>query len=69
MKVGGGGGCSVREVIKLVCEAAGRPGVVAVENETRAGDPAFLCANVSLIEVTLGLQSTYFLESSVRSLF
>ena len=41
MNVGTGRGGSVREVIKLVCEAAGRTDVAAIETDRREGDPAF----------------------------
>jgi UDP-glucose 4-epimerase len=69
MNVGTGRGGSVREVIKLVCEAAGRSDVIAEEKERRAGDPAFLCADVSLIENAIGFSSKYSLEVSTGSLF
>jgi UDP-glucose 4-epimerase len=69
MNVGTGRGGSVREVIKLVCEAAGRSDVVAEEKERRAGDPAFLCADVSLIKSAIGFTSKYSLEASAGSLF
>jgi UDP-glucose 4-epimerase len=69
MNVGTGRGGSVREVIKLVCEAAGRADVVAEEKERRAGDPAFLCADVSLIKSAIGFGSKYSLEGSIESLY
>jgi UDP-glucose 4-epimerase len=69
MNVGTGRGGSVREVIKLVCEAAGRTDVVVEEKERRAGDPAFLCADVSLIKGAIGFSSKYSLEMSTASLF
>jgi UDP-glucose 4-epimerase len=69
MNVGTGRGGSVREVIKLVCAAAGRSDVVADEKERRAGDPAFLCAHVSLIKSAIGFSSKYSLEASTESLF
>jgi UDP-glucose 4-epimerase len=69
MNVGTGRGGSVREVITLVCEAAGRADVVAVEKERRAGDPAFLCADVSLIKSAIGFGSKYSLEASTQKLF
>jgi UDP-glucose 4-epimerase len=69
MNVGTGSGGSVREVIKLVCEAAGRTDVVAEEQGRRAGDPAFLCADVSLIRDTLVLDTFETLRMSVNSLF
>jgi UDP-glucose 4-epimerase len=69
MNVGTGCGGSVREVIKLVCAAAGRNDVVACEAERRAGDPAFLCAEVSLIKSGLKFSSNYLLKASIESLF
>jgi UDP-glucose 4-epimerase len=69
MNVGTGRGGSVREVIKLVCAAAGRNDVVALEQDRRAGDPAFLCADVSLIKNSIGYSSKYSLEASTESLF
>jgi UDP-glucose 4-epimerase len=69
MNVGTGRGGSVREVIKLVCEAAARKDVVASEQERRAGDPAFLCADVTLIKSAIGFGSQYSLEASTESLF
>lgn len=68
MNVGTGRGGSVREVIKLVCDAAGRTDVVAIEAERRAGDPAFLCADVSRIKDALGFSSKFTLEASAESL-
>jgi UDP-glucose 4-epimerase len=69
MNVGTGRGGSVREVIKLVCEAAGRTDLMASEQDRRAGDPAFLCADVSLIKSAIGFSSKYSLEVSTESLF
>jgi UDP-glucose 4-epimerase len=69
MNVGTGRGGSVREVIKLVCNAAGRSDVMAVELERRAGDPAFLCADVSRIKGAIGFASKFMLEESASSLF
>ena len=69
MNVGTGRGVSVREVIELVCAAAGESDVVADERERRAGDPAFLCADVSLINSAIGFSSKNSLEASAASLF
>jgi UDP-glucose 4-epimerase len=68
MNVGTGRGGSVRDVIKLVCEAAGRSDVVAEEKERRAGDPAFLCADVDLMMRALGFNSIYLLDHSIESI-
>lgn len=59
MNVGTGRGGSVREVNKLVCAATGRSDVVAEEEKRRAGDPAFLCADVTLIKSAIGFSSKY----------
>jgi UDP-glucose 4-epimerase len=69
MNVGTGRGGSVREVIKLVCAAAGRSDVVAVETERRAGDPAFLCADVELIKSAVGFSSIHLMNASIESIF
>jgi UDP-glucose 4-epimerase len=69
MNVGTGKGGSVREVIKLVCNSIGRTDVVAIEEARRAGDPAFLCADVSKISETLSLNLRIDLRASVESLF
>jgi UDP-glucose 4-epimerase len=69
MNVGTGVGGSVREVINLVSRAAGRSDVVADERDRRAGDPAFLCADVSLIKKALSFTSMYSLEMSANSLY
>jgi len=69
MNVGTGRGASVREVIKLVCEAAALDDVIATETERRSGDPAFLCADVTLINKEIGFISEHSLEARVKSLF
>jgi UDP-glucose 4-epimerase len=69
LNVGTGVGGSVREVIRLVAEASGHTDVVALEVERRAGDPAFLCADVSLIKNAIGFSSKYYLDASTESLF
>jgi UDP-glucose 4-epimerase len=68
MNVGTGRGGSVREVIKLVSAASGKSGVFVSEQERRAGDPAFLCAEISLIKSALSFTSMYSLEASTKSL-
>lgn len=69
LNVGTGCGESVRQVIKLVCEASGLTDVQAAEAARREGDPAFLCADVSLIENTLKFKSIFSLEKSILSIF
>ena len=68
MNVGTGHGGSVREVIKLVCAAAGREDAVTIEAGRRAGDPAFLCADVTLIKSAIGFDSKYSLKMSAATL-
>jgi UDP-glucose 4-epimerase len=69
MNVGTGRGGSVRQVIKLVCDAAGKSDVVVDERERRAGDPASLCADVDLIKNNLNLDCKFILKTSIESLF
>ena len=69
INVGTGRGASVREIIKLVLEATNKPDTEVIEAPRRAGDPAFLCADVSLAAAEMGFRSKYSLEESIRSLF
>jgi UDP-glucose 4-epimerase len=69
MNIGTGRGASVREIIKLVLEATNKGDTQIIENPRRAGDPAFLCADINLAKSAMGFESTYSLEQSVRSLF
>jgi UDP-glucose 4-epimerase len=69
MNVGTGKGASVKEVIKLVFHAAGLPGVVAIEEVRRAGDSAYLCADILLAERQLGFNSKNPIEKSLVTLF
>jgi UDP-glucose 4-epimerase len=68
VNVGTGRGGSVREVIQLVSEAEGESKVVAIEEGRRAGDPAFLCAEVSLIKSAINFVAKYSLAQSTQSL-
>jgi UDP-glucose 4-epimerase len=69
MNVGTGRGASVREVIELVCAAADKCDVAINEKEKRPGDPAFLCADVSLLTKTLDFHARYNLQHGAESLF
>jgi UDP-glucose 4-epimerase len=69
MNIGTGRGASVREIIKLVLEATNKADTQVIETDRRAGDPAFLCADVTLAKTAMGFESKYSLEESVRSLF
>ena len=69
INVGTGRGASVREIIKLVLEATNKSDTEVIEAPRRAGDPAFLCADVELAAKEMGFRSKYSLEESIRSLF
>ena len=69
INVGTGRGASVREIIKLVLDATNKSDTEIIEAPRRAGDPAFLCADVSLAAAEMGFRSKYSLEESIRSLF
>jgi UDP-glucose 4-epimerase len=68
MNVGRGLGTSVREVITIVFEVAGKSCLPVIELGRRKGDPAILFAETSLIESKLKFKSTIPLESSIQSL-
>ena len=68
LNVGTGSGRSVREVITLLSAAMDRTHLNAVVTNRRSGDPALLCADVSLMEDTLGYKAQYSLEASIASL-
>jgi UDP-glucose 4-epimerase len=69
MNIGTGRGASVREIIKLVLEATHKADTQVIETDRRAGDPAFLCADINLAKTAMGFQSKYSLEESIKSLF
>jgi UDP-glucose 4-epimerase len=69
INVGTGRGASVREIIKLVLDATNKSDTEVIEAPRRAGDPAFLCADVELAAKEMGFRSKYSLEESIRSLF
>jgi UDP-glucose 4-epimerase len=69
MNIGTGRGASVREIINLVLDATNKSDTAVIESPRRAGDPAFLCADVSLAKSAMGFESQYSLEASIRSLF
>jgi UDP-glucose 4-epimerase len=68
INVGTGRGASVREIINLVLAAVKKSDTEVIEAPRRAGDPAFLCANVDLAGTELGFKSKYSLEESINSL-
>jgi UDP-glucose 4-epimerase len=69
LNIGTGRGASVREVIDLVLIAINKSDTQVIESPRRAGDPAFLCADINLAKSSMGFTSNYSLEESVRSLF
>jgi UDP-glucose 4-epimerase len=69
LNVGTGKGGSVREVIDFVAKSFGHKEAITSELERRSGDPAFLCADVSLIKNTLGFSAAFSLQVSTESLF
>jgi UDP-glucose 4-epimerase len=69
MNIGTGRGTSIREVIKLVCDAAALNGVLAIETDRRSGDPASVCADVTLIKKAIGFETDNSIEASIKSLF
>ena len=69
INIGTGKGASVREIIALVLKAADKSDTDIIEAPRRAGDPAFLCADVSLAKSAVGFSSRYSLEESINSLY
>lgn len=69
MNVGTGKGTSVRELIQLVGATFGQENLQVIASERRAGDSGFLCAEVALVNGTLGFRASFNLVDSVRSLF
>ena len=69
MNIGTGRGASVREIIDLVLQATNKTETEVIKSPRRAGDPAFLCADVALAKSAMGFSSKYSLEESIRSLF
>ena len=69
MNIGTGNGASVREIVQFVIDAMDRKEITPIDADRRAGDPAFLCADVSLAKSAMGFTSRYSLKESVESLF
>jgi len=69
LNIGTGRGASVREVIDLVLKALSESDTQVIASPRRAGDPAFLCADVTLAKSAMGFESRYSLEEGIRSLF
>jgi UDP-glucose 4-epimerase len=69
MNVGTGKGASVQEVIELIGASFGQENLQMIASARRTGDSGFLCAEVTLINSTLGFRASYNLVDSVQSLF
>lgn len=69
LNLGTGTATSVREVIEMVLKIKQVSDLQIIESSRRAGDAAFVYANVSLAQKELGFKSKYSLEESIRSLF
>jgi UDP-glucose 4-epimerase len=69
INIGTGKGASVREIVKFVLDAMDRSVLRPIDTDRRAGDPAFLCADVALAKSAMGFKSRYSLKESVESLF
>jgi len=69
INVGTSRGYSVKEVIRLVCNAAHLDSIFPIEQGRRSGDSAMLLADVSLMTNALGFKSKFSLEETVNSLF
>jgi UDP-glucose 4-epimerase len=69
INIGTGHGASVRQIIELVLAELKKSDTPVVESERRAGDPAFLCADVSLAKSALNFESRYSLQESIASIF
>ena len=69
MNIGTGRGASVRQVIDLVLAELNKADTPVTESDRRAGDPAFLCADVSIARTALNFESRYSLRESIASIF
>ena len=69
INIGTGHGISVRQVVELVLAGLDASDTPVTEIDRRAGDPAFLCADVSLAKTALKFESRYSLEESIASIF
>jgi UDP-glucose 4-epimerase len=69
INIGTGRGASVRQIIELVLAELKKSDTPVIESDRRAGDPAFLCADVSLAKSALNFESRYSLQESIVSVF
>ena len=66
--IGTGEGSSVQDVINTVAEVTGRE-IEPIIEPRRAGDPAYLCADVSRIKAVLGWQAKQNLREIISSVW
>jgi UDP-glucose 4-epimerase len=69
INIGTGRGVSVRQIIDRVLLQLNKANTEVIEIDRRAGDPAFLCADVSLAKTALNFESRFSLEESIASIF
>ena len=69
INIGTGRGVSVRQIIERVLLQLDKTDTAVIEIDRRAGDPAFLCADVSLAKTALNFESRFSLEESIASIF
>jgi UDP-glucose 4-epimerase len=69
INIGTGRGVSVRQIIDRVLLQLNKSNTGVIEIDRRAGDPAFLCADVSLAKSALNFKSRYSPEESIASIF
>ena len=69
MNIGTGNGASVYEVIRLICDLGSHEGISPITLPRRSGDPAFLCADPTLMRSELNFTASYSLKMSIQSLF
>jgi UDP-glucose 4-epimerase len=67
LNIGTGNGASVLEVINIITQK-NNLGIAPILSDPRLGDPARLCADVSLAEGSLNFSSHYSLVESISSL-
>ncbi len=69
INIGTGRGVSVRQIIDRLLLHLDKTHTEIIEIDRRKGDPAFLCADVSLAKSALNFESRYSLEESIASIF
>lgn len=67
LNIGTGKETSVKDIINLMIRINTGNQVEIIKSSRRAGDPAFLCADVSLVDNSLEFQAKYTLRESIES--